>query len=93
MTDDVYLRLLNFAPMVCPGGTRHGRLVVTQWQALSMAAGWIAQCRNLPPTVHADKVFASAIPSTLNRPPCCPAAGIARYTMMAAFRTLTRGEG
>ena len=91
---DLYLELLGWPPWpVCPGGNRHGLIVQTVPQALARAAGWIARCRALPPTLNAPAVFAAAIPSTLSGPPCCAAAGLARSVMMAAFRTLTRGEG
>jgi hypothetical protein len=62
-------------------------------QARRMAAAWIEQCARLDPAVNPGVIFAAAIPDTLPFPPCCPAGGLARSNMMAAFRELTRGEG
>lgn len=75
----------------CPAhilATRHGSLAHTMAAAEHLAAGWIAQNRA---GQARPAVFALGI---LYDPPlCCPSAGLAQSCMMAAFRTLTRGEG
>jgi hypothetical protein len=75
------------------GPTRRGLMAHTMPYALAMAEGWVERCRSFGPDVlDPAVVFALAIPDTLPGPPCCPSAGLARSTMMAAFRELTRGE-